>query len=148
MNEMFWLILILGILNFVILIANFVLIRKFEDFKDISDAWNKTVTGHSKVYHLILEQYTDMVERYDSQKALFGTMCEQYEVLTDQYKKIGEITDGYRKLCKECVDRYGDAYDQFKLCTEKLDRIFIAPACSCGSGESVDNEPIGGSADA
>ena len=93
-----------------------------------------------------------MAERYNSQEALFGTMCKQYEAITDQYKMISKSQEEYRKLCKECVDRYGDAYEQFKLCNDKLNKICtpkellkdnffyeIAP---------TNDEPIGGFHDA
>ena len=148
MNKLYIGIILLGFLNIAILVANITIIQKFKDFETLSNTFFRIVGRYDKQHDLILKQYKDMAERYDSQEALFGTMCKQYEEITDRYKKICEITDGYRKLCKECVDRYGDAYDQFKLCTEKLDRILIAPACSCGSGESVDDEPIGGFHDA
>ena len=124
MNKLYIGIMMLGILGAAILITNLVLILKFKNFKDISDAWNKIVTGQSKMYHLILDQYKDMAARYDAQRDLFNKMLLQYDTITSQYKKISELQDEYRKLCKECIDRYGDAYEQFKLCSDKLDRIF------------------------
>ena len=148
MNKLYLFLTLLGFVNVAIFVVGIYIIQEFKDFKELCNIWISSQKMDQDLYKLLVKHYKDMKERYDSQKALLGTMCEQYEEITDQYKKIGEITAGYRKLCKECVDRYGDAYDQFKLCMEKLDRILIAPTCSCGSGESVDDEPIGGFHDA
>lgn len=142
MNEMFWLILILGILNFAILIANCVLIQKFKDFKDISELWCKSHVRQNEMHRLILKEYQEMGERYDSQRALFGAMCKQYETITDQYKAISKSQDEYRQLCKECVDYYGDVYEQFKLCSDKLDRIFQPQVSVSPEDFKADDEDI------
>lgn len=142
MNKLYIGIMLLGLLNIVILMTNLVLILEFKNFKDISEAWNKMVTGQSKTYHAIIEQYKDMTTRYVAQGALFDKMCMHYDTITSQYKTISELQDEYRKLCNECIDRYGDAYEQFKLCSDKLDKIFQPQVSVSPKDFEADDEDI------
>lgn len=142
MNKLYIGIMLLGLLNLAILMTNLVLIQKFKDFKDISDAWNKINAGQSKMYHLILDQYKNMAARYDVQGAIFDKMCLHFDAINNQYKTISELQDNYRKLCKECIEHYGDAYEQFKLCSDKLDKIFQPQVSVSPEDFKADDEDI------
>lgn len=142
MNKLYIGIMLLGLLNIAILAVGIVIMQKFKDFEKLSKIFCEIAGRHGEMHKLILKQYQDMAERYDSQEALFDKMRKQYEVITDQYKMISRSQDEYRELCKECVIRYGDAYDQFKLCSDKLDRIFPPQVSVSTEDFEADNEDI------
>ena len=121
-----------------------ILLHEFKGFEELSDIWKEVHKNILGSYKILIDQYKTITDTYRDMKALFDSMCDQYRSIMEQYKEINRIEQSYRELCKECVDRYSDSYEQFKLLTEKFDRTFTAPVCSCGNGEIVDDTPIGG----
>ncbi len=93
MNKFYIGLILMGFLNIVILMTNIVLIQEFKVFKDISNEWNNIATGQSKIYHLIIEHYKSMAARYDAQRALFDKTCMYFDALNSQYKMISEKLD-------------------------------------------------------
>lgn len=125
------LLLAIVFLNLVLFSISTIIMRRFEDFKDISELFKDLHKGDQKFYKLIIDEYNSMQCVYQQQVNVYEIMNASYKAMSEQYKKISEINHSYRELCKECIDRYGDAYDQFKLCSEKLDKIFTPLPCGC-----------------
>ena len=69
-------------------------------------------------------------------------MTKQFEAMNDQYKEIKELHVSYVQLCRDCVSQYSDSYEQFKLCSDKLDRIFPPQVSVSTKDFEVDNEGI------
>jgi hypothetical protein len=121
-----------------------ILLQEFKGFEELSSIWKNVHKNILESYKILIDQYKTIISEYRDMKALFDSMSDQYRNVMEQYKEISKMEQSYRELCKECVDRYSDSYEQFKLLTEKFDRIFTAPVCSCGNEEIVDDTPIGG----
>lgn len=144
MNELYLFLILIGLLNVSVLVMVIFIINEFKKVEMISNLYKSIYEVDQKLYTQILAETKHLEDIYDDHKHLLTRMADQYNGITEQYKKIGELMEAYRKVCKECVDRYGDAYDQFKLCTEKLDKIFEPPLCGCNSAEAYADESIGG----
>lgn len=133
------------ILNLALFSISTIIMQRFKDFKDISELFKDLHKGDQRFYKLIIDEYNSMQGINQLQMNAYKIMNASYEAMSEQYKKISEINHSYRELCKECIDRYGDAYDQFKICSEKLDKIFTPPPCGCEC--HADDTQIGGSHD-
>lgn len=124
-----------------------ILLQEFKGFEELSDIWKNVHKNILESYKTLIDQYKTIISEYCDMRALFDSMSDQYRSIMEQYKEINRIEQSYRELCKECVDRYSDSYEQFKLLTEKFDRIFTAPVCSCLDGEKQDDSENGGTPD-
>lgn len=124
-----------------------ILLHEFKGFEELSGIWKNVHKNILESYKTLIDQYKTIMDTYRDMKVLFDSMCDQYRSIMEQYQEIDRLEQSYRELCKECVDRYSDSYEQFKLLTEKFDRIFTAPVCSCFDGEKQDDSEDGGTSD-
>lgn len=123
MNKLYAAVIIVEFINLVVLVVGIVIVHEFKDFKELCNSWRFIKKADQELYRMIVERYKTMEESFERQYHIFKLMTKRFEAICSQYKTISELQDEYRKLCKECVDHYGDAYEQFKLCSDKLDRM-------------------------
>ena len=142
MNKLYLFLTLLGLVNVAILVVGIRIMQEFKDFKEISNIYKEVYNLDQKLYKIILNEIKTLEDIYADHKNNINRISNHYGQITEQYKKIIEITDGYTKLFKECVDRYGDSYEQFKLCSDKLDKIYQPQVSVSPEDFKVDNENI------
>lgn len=73
-----------------------------ERFRDISDKYEKVIDSGDSIIKIISEQYDSMLEVFHS--------------ISNMQTKVFDCWKGIE-------NRYSDSYDQYRLCTKKLDEI-------------------------
>lgn len=142
MNKLYLFLTLLGFVNVAILVVGMYIIHEFKDFKELCNVWMSMKKADQDLYKLIIERYKSMEESFDRHYHIFELMTKQFEAMNDQYKEIKELHVSYVQLCRDCVSQYSDSYEQFKLCSDKLDRIFPPQVSISTEDFEADNEDI------
>lgn len=142
MNKLYLFLTLLGFVNVAILVVGMYIIHEFKDFKELCNVWRSMKKEDQDLYKLIIERYKSMEESFDRHYHIFELMTKQFEAINAQYKEIQELHRSYVQLCRDCVSQYSDSYEQFKLCSDKLDRIFPPQVSVSTKDFEADNEDI------
>lgn len=142
MNKLYLFLTLLGFVNVAILVVGMYIIHEFKDFKELCGIWRNMKNADQDLYELIVERYKSMEESFDRHYHIFELMTKQFEAINAQYKEIKELHVSYVQLCRDCVSQYSDIYEQFKLCSDKLDRIFPSQVSVSTEDFEADNEDI------
>lgn len=142
MNELYAVVIIAGFINLAVLIVGIAIMNEFKDFKELCNIWISSQKLDQDMYKLLLEQYKTMRASYDRHYHIFELMTKQFEAINAQYKEIQELHGSYVQLCRDCVSQYSDSYEQFKLCSDKLDRIFPPQVSVSPEDFKADDEDI------
>lgn len=142
MNKLYAAVILMGFINLVVLVAGFIIVHEFKDFKELCDIWRKMKKADQDLYKLIIDRYKTMETSFERQYHIFELMTKQFEALNAQYKEIQELHKSYVQLCRDCISQYSDSYEQFKLCSDKLDRIFPPQVSVSPKDFEVENEDI------
>lgn len=74
-----------------------------------------------------LERFRDISDKYekviDSGDSIIKTISEQYDTMIEIFHSIENIQTKALECWKGIENRYSDSYDQYRLCTKKLDEI-------------------------
>lgn len=124
MNKLYAAVILVGFINLAVLVVGIVIVHEFKDFNELCNVWRSMKKEDQDLYKLIIERYKSMEESFDRHYHIFELMTKQFEAINAQYKEIQELHRSYVQLCRDCVSQYSDSYEQFKLCSDKLDRIF------------------------
>lgn len=142
MNKLYAAVIFVGFINLVILIVGLMIVHEFKEFEDLCNIWRGMKKLDQESYKLINERYLTMEDMYKKQYHVFELMDQHFNALSAQYREIQELHRSYVQLCRDCVSQYSDSYEQFKLCSDKLDKILPPQVSVSPEDFETDNEDI------
>ena len=142
MNKLYAAVSLVGVINVAVLIVGIAIMHEFKDFKELCNIWKSMQKTDQDLYRLIIERYKAMEGSFERHGHIFELMKKEFEAIHTQYKEIQELHKSYVQLCRDCMNQYSDSYEQFKLCNDKLDRIFPPQVSVSPEDFEADNEDI------